>query len=157
MWWRRHCDCHILPAARQGWWVGVSRSWHRSAVREAFECEETAPGGRPGLADSGCWNSQDAPHLYKRGSSCVSLCRVPISLIKTKLELETSCKWLLVHLQANLLGFFNGYLDTDPRLKRDSTAFSLFIITPSSLAASMSRKSHKGNCKASNHMRRRTF
>ena len=63
-----------------------------------------------------------------------------------------------VHLQANLLVFyFNGYLDTDPRLKLDSTAFNLFIITPSSLATSMSRKSHKGKCRASNHMRRRTF
>ncbi len=63
-----------------------------------------------------------------------------------------------VHLQANLLVFyFNGYLDTDPRLKLDSTVFNLFIITPSSLATSMSRKSHKGKCKASNHMRRRTF
>ena len=136
--------------------AGVSRSWHRSAVREAFECEETAPGGRPGLADSGSWNSQDAPHLYKRGSSCVSLCRVPISVIKTKLELETGCQWLLFTCR-RICGFFNGYLGTDPRLKLDSTVFNLFIITPSSLATSMSRKSHKGKCKASNHMRRRTF
>ena len=110
--------------------AGVSRSWHRSAVREAFECEETAPGGRPGLADSGSWNSQDAPHLYKRGSSCVSLCRVPISLIKTKLELETSCKWLLVHLQANLLVFSTVTLTLTPgssAIRRHSAYLSLLL------------------------------